>query len=156
MEGSHGGSQSQHSALVDGISHTKLVLIEMLLSQPKRRNSIPLSLGPLQCGGKHTRGWSLAAVHVCVHVRDFINAGSSSKFIWPCPHVCQTVQANLTERRCRNTNQGSWIRQIPFCCTLQTCIILSIWVNGFPCLPNESVRQIADDATTNETVHCRR
>lgn len=71
------------------------------------------------------------------------SSGGSSRFIGPRPRVCQTVQANLAERRWRNTNQqsskGSGIRQILLGCAPQTCIIPSIWVKCFPRLPNESV-----------------
>lgn len=89
--------------LVDGMSGAKLVLTET--PPPQLAHSIPLRAGPSPRGGKR----ALAAARACVHVRvrDGRNAGSASKFIWPRPQVCQSVQANLAERRCRNTNQQS-------------------------------------------------
>lgn len=161
MEGSHGRSQSQRSGLAERTSHAKLVLTGIRSSHPKPSNLIPLLRWWDGASGRRAHGCYTCG-SLCVRACAWIHksSGSSSKFIWPSPRICQTVQANLAERRWRNTNQhsskGSGIRQILPGCTPQTCIILSIWVKCFPCLPNECVRQIADDATTNETVHCRR
>lgn len=165
MEGSHGRSQSRCSGLAKRTSHAKLALTEMRLSHPKPSNLIPLLLGPLRwwdgASGRCAHG-CFTCSSLCVRACAWFHksSGSSSKLIWPSPRICQTVQANLAERRWWNTNQhsskGSGIRQILLGCTPQTCIILSIWVKCFPCLPNECIRQIANDATTNERVHRRR